>query len=674
MSDLKKIKKNKRRRPAIVENDHWLIPVEKEVIWREEYFNAKLSLIERLHGSLYDFAGQHQNLGIHYDSDRKGWVYREWAPNAQALSLVGDFNNWNPNACPLTGSSSGVWEVFVDQKDFQIEHQSLLKVLVKARNGSLLRIPAYIRRAVQDEYTKDFSGQYWTDQKFKWTDKEFDLSAVKELIIYECHVGMGQEKEGLGTYREFADLILPKIVKGGYTALQMMAVQEHPYYGSFGYHVSNFFAPSSRFGTPEDLKYLINKAHELGLAVIMDIVHSHAVKNIFEGLNMFDGTNGYFLSHDHPDWDSKLFDYGRWEVMQFLLSNVRYWLEEFHFDGFRFDGVSSMLYWHYGHEPVSNQWSYFGQGVNTEAVVYLQLATYLAHSIKPNAILIAEDVTGMAGLCQPIEEGGIGFDYRLAMGLPDYWIKLMKEFTDENWNVYDIWNVLNNRQENTKTIAYAESHDQALVGDKTLAFWLMDSEMYWNMSKDRQSLAVDRGISLHKMIRFISILLGGNAYLNFMGNEFGHPEWIDFPREGNNWSYKYARRQWSLRENGFLRYEFLADWDEAMIAFVKENGLFEWNFAQQLHVDQSTQTLIFKKKDCIFIFNFSPTVSTSDYKFIVHDLGKYELALNSDDPQFGGFDRIQTKEYFTIYDEKTNLNYLSIYNVNRAAWVLKKVQ
>ncbi len=380
---------------------------------------------------------------------------------------------------------------------------------------------------------KTSQDKFGFQRNFNWKDDQLKFPKNTDLFIYECHVGMAQEKEGVGTYKEFTKNILPRIKKAGYNAIQMMAIQEHPYYGSFGYHVSNFFAPSSRFGTPEDLKKLIKTAHGMGIAVILDIVHSHTVKNTVEGINQFDGSDSQYFHPgergEHPQWDSKIFDYGKTEVLRFLLSNLKYWMEEFHFDGFRFDGVGSMMYYHHGNEPITDRDKYFKQGVEWDAVTYLQLANHLIHSINPNAISIAEDVTGMPGLTSPVEEGGLGFDYRLGMGIPDFWIKLLKEYQDENWDINFMWQVLNDRLTHVKTVAYAESHDQALVGDKTLAFRLMDKEMYWHMQKDDPDLQIDRGMALHKMIRLFTISLGGNAWMNFMGNEFGHPEWIDFP-------------------------------------------------------------------------------------------------------------------------------------------------
>lgn len=661
---------------SIIQEDPWLDPYANAVYERFERYKKALKEIEHAQGSLLDFAKGHYYYGINFNKEKNGWTYREWAPEAYNLHLTGDFNNWNRASHKLERNDKGDWEIFLPYNEYKdtFVHGSKVKVNIQGANGSNDRIPAYMRRAVQDPETWDFSGQLWFPEKpFVWTDNDFSpAKSADQPVIYECHVGMALEREGVGTYREFADEILPRIKEGGYNAIQMMAVQEHPYYGSFGYHVSNFFCPASRFGTPEDLKYLVNKAHETGITVIMDIVHSHAVKNMAEGLNEFDGTDHqYFHAGSrgyHSGWDSKLFNYGKWEVKKFLLSNVRYWLEEFHFDGYRFDGVTSMLYLHHGYTSFDNYEKYFKEGVDLDAVTYLQLANEVIHQFKNNTLSIAEDVSGMPGLCRQPQEGGCGFDFRLGMGIPDYWIKILKEKADEDWDIYEIWDVLSNRRYKEKTIAYAESHDQALVGDKTIAFRLMDKEMYFHMHIDDQNIIVDRGIALHKMIRMITISLGGDGYLTFTGNEFGHPDWVDFPREGNNWSHQYARRQWSLLDNKHLKYQYLANWDKAMIQTIKENNILSSSKARQIQMDSNNNVIIFEKNNLIFIFNFSPANSIFGYKFCVPEKGTYKIILNSDNSLFGGFDRV---DYNIDYPTDDNQQ-LSIYLTNRTALVMKK--
>jgi 1,4-alpha-glucan branching enzyme len=658
--------------------DPWLEPSARDIEERLQRYEDRLDQIKQDFGSIEDFATGHHFFGINYDSRRAGWMYREWAPAAKALFLTGEFNDWNKFEFPLKKNELGVWEIFIpdEGRSRPLRHGDLVKVIVQSELGEQFKIPAYIKRAVQDEKDKSFTGQVWQREDFNWEEDHFTLDHGEQLFIYEGHVGMAQEKEGIGTYLEFKEKILPRVKEGGYNAIQLMAVQEHPYYGSFGYHVSNFFAPSSRFGTPEDLKELIKTAHEMGIAVILDVVHSHTVKNTEEGINQFDGSDAqYFHSGsrgEHPQWDSKIFDYGKTEVLRFLLSNLRYWLEEFHFDGFRFDGVGSMMYFHHGLESIDSQEKYFRQGVEYDAITYLQLANKLVHSLRPNAVTIAEDVTGMPGLTFPVDEGGLGFDYRLGMGIPDFWIKLLKEQRDEDWNIHEMWQVLNDRLPYVKTVCYAESHDQALVGDKTIAFRLMDKEMYWHMHKDDPDLIIERGIALHKMIRMFTISLGGQAYMNFMGNEFGHPEWIDFPREGNDWSYKYCRRQWSLVDHPDLKYQFLNNFDRAMIKVIRENDIMRSLFANQLNMDANNKTLVFERNNLVFLFNFHPTNSIPDYQFKVHKAGAYRIILNSDDQEFGGHGRVDASiEYITRGSDQGYV--LSIYNTNRTCLVFERV-
>ena len=656
----------------LVEKDSWLEPVSEEVQARYDRYESLLKYIENHYGSLKSFASAHEFFGFTYDEFRKGWWYREWAPAAHYLSLFGDFNNWDRFANPLEREEDGIWSIFLPDAQYKnkLTKGSLLKVLVQSSIGEQERIPVYINRVVQNEDNKDFAGQFWPTVK----SQKPTVNSQQPLFVYESHVGMSQEKEGVGTYKEFKENILPRIKELGYNAIQLMAVAEHPYYGSFGYHVSNFFAASSRFGTPEELKDLIDTAHEMGIAVIMDLVHSHTVKNTREGLNLFDGTENQYLvgghKGHHPQWDSKLFNYGKIETLRFLLSNVRYWLDEYHFDGFRFDGVTSMLYKNHGiGVEFANQSDYFGDNVNDDAVTYLQLANTLIHQLNKNYITIAEDVSGMPGICAPVEDGGIGFDYRLGMGLPDFWIKILKDQKEEDWNMHEFFFTMTNRLYDVKTIAYAESHDQALVGDKTIAFRLMDKEMYTSMSKFTPSMIVDRGIALHKMIRLFTISLGGNAWLNFMGNEFGHPEWIDFPRLENGWSYKHARRQWSLVDDENLKFGWLNEFDKEMLKCIKKNDIMNAEPAWLMNADEEHKTIVFERNNLIFVFNWG-NESTPDYEINVKNTGDYEIIFSSDDKDFGGFENIDKKVVFPS-EAREGQVFMKIYNVSRTAVVYK---
>lgn len=669
---------------AIVDRDEWLRPVERQMIERYQSYLNHLSAIEKSSGSLIDYANGYLYFGFSYDSVRRGWWFREWLPGAYDVYLFGDFNDWQRTQLPLQKEAGGVWEIFLPDEDYagRLTHGSRVKMLVHGHNGFLERIPAYIRRVVQDDATKDFSGQLWSPPvPFDWTGDDYTIAEAESLLIYEAHVGMAQEKAGVGTYAEFTENILPRIKASGYNTLQLMAVAEHPYYGSFGYHVGNFFAPSSRFGTPEELKALIKRAHELSIAVIMDIVHSHYVKNTNEGLNELDGTDNLYspsgTAGDQPYWDSKLFDYGKEGVRHFLLSNVKYWLDEFHFDGFRFDGVTSMIYTHHGYTEFDDRGKFFND-INGEALTYLTLANKLVHDFRPAAVTIAEDVSGMPGMCIPIQDGGVGFDYRLGMAVPDFWIKLLKDIPDEQWDIWQMWDMMTNRLPDVKTVAYCESHDQALVGDKTIAFRLMDKWMYTAMDRLTKSVVIDRGMALHKMIRLFTISLGGQAYLNFMGNEFGHPEWIDFPREGNGWSYAHARRQWSLAEDKSLRYSYLNAFDRKMIAFIRKHRILASGYAYNHLMDIRNKTVVFSHLgELLFVFNWHPSASIPDYEVPVPKPGRYKIVLSSDAEEFGGQGRVDpavTAFSYPVQGTDGLLHhFIRIYNVSRTAVVFQRI-
>ena len=664
---------------GIVRNDPYLEPYEEAIKGRHDHVCWVLDkLTNNGKKTLNDFANGHQYYGLHKLS--RGWVFREWAPNATDIYLVGDFNGWQEDeryrAKRIQGT--GNWELKLSEK--ALKHGDLYKMHVHWNGGDGERIPAWCRRVVQDEQTKIFSAQVWNPETpYKWKKNKF-RPCKSPLLIYECHIGMSQDAEKVGTYDEFRTNVLPRVIKDGYNCIQIMAIQEHPYYGSFGYHVSSFFASSSRFGTPEQLKALIDEAHQNGIAVIMDIVHSHAVKNEMEGLgNLAGDPNQFFYGggrREHPAWDSLCFDYGKDEVMHFLLSNCKYWLEEFHFDGFRFDGVTSMLYYSHGlGEAFCNYGDYFNGHEDDNAICYLTLANLLIHQVNPNAITIAEEVSGMPGLAARFEDGGYGFDYRMAMNIPDFWIKTIKELPDECWKPSSIFWEVKNRRADEKTISYCESHDQALVGDKTIIFRLIDADMYWHFRKGDENGVVHRGIALHKMIRLVTSSTINGGYLNFMGNEFGHPEWIDFPREGNGWSHKYARRQWNLVDNKDLDYHFLGDFDRKMLEVIKSVPHFQRTKVQEIWHNDGDQVLAYMRGDLIFVFNFNPTRSFTDYGFLV-PTGAYEVVLNTDAVEFGGNGLSDdTITHFTNYDPvyvKDHKEWLKLYVPARSAVVLKK--
>lgn len=627
----------------ILRNDPWLEPYAEAITGRHEDVIRKMEeLTAETGGSLSQFANAYKYFGLHREKNGE-WIFREYAPNATQIWLIGTFSDWKDDErYSLSPIGGGVWEAHFPA-DF-IRNGDLYKMRVEWEGGSGERIPAYATRVVQDPDTHIFSAEvYAPEMPYKFKIKKFNPD-TKPLLIYECHIGMAQEEEKVGTYEEFRTKTLPRIAADGYNAIQIMAIQEHPYYGSFGYHVSSFYAASSRFGTPDDLKRLIDDAHQRGIAVIMDIVHSHAVKNEVEGLGRLDGSHDLYFYGDwrreHPAWDSLCFDYGKNSVIHFLLSNCKFWLEEYKFDGFRFDGVTSMLYYNHGLGKAFGSYDdYYDGNEDINAIVYLSLANILIHEINPKAITIAEEMSGMPGLAVKFEEGGLGFDYRMAMGIPDYWIKMIKEKKDEDWHPTSIFWELTNRRADEKTISYCESHDQALVGDKTIIFRLIDKEMYWHMMVDDDNFTVARGIALHKMIRLVTASTINGGYLNFMGNEWGHPEWIDFPREGNGWSYKYARRQWSLVDSPDLKYKFLNAFDNAMIELISGVYNFQALPVEKLWEKDDDQVLAYRRGNLVFVFNFNPTKSFTDYGILTPP-GEYECVLSTDNPSFGGWGNV----------------------------------
>ncbi|HSV87662.1 MAG TPA: alpha amylase C-terminal domain-containing protein [Bacteroidales bacterium] len=657
--------------PRIVLMDPYLEPYQPVIDRRLQKAIAKETELTG-EKSLTEFANGYLFYGLHHTG--QGWVIREWAPNVSEMFLIGDFSDWKVDErFKFFPIGYGNWELFISGAI--LKHTDLYKLHINWPGGSGERIPAWARRVVQDAETQIWSAQVWHPEvDYQWKNQIKDDSDFFPLI-YEAHTGMATEDYKVGTWDEFRRNVLPHIEKAGYNTIQLMAVKEHPFYGSFGYHVSSFFAAASRFGTPDDLKKLIDDAHGRGIRVIMDMVHSHAVKNEVEGISRYDGSYYQFF-HDGPRgnhiaWDSRCFDYGKNQVLHFLLSNCKFWIEEYRFDGFRFDGVTSMLYLDHGLGTAFVGYDqYFNENVDEDAITYLYLANKLIHEVKPDAITVAEEMSGMPGLATPQHIGGVGFNYRMAMGVPDYWIRTIKEDRIQFWHVGNMFYNLTNKRLDEKTVHYAESHDQALVGDKTLIFWLMDQEMYSNMHCDQRNITIDNGMALHKMIRLITMVTAGNGYLNFMGNEFGHPEWIDFPGRHNNWSYHYARRQWSLVRDPNLKYRYLWEFDREMISFARTGRIYLDPEVIRLMEHITDQVLVIGRNDLIIVFNFNPFESYTGYQ-IPAVPGNYKVVLNTDSLNFGGFGRLNEEMVFTT-TETYGKYHLKLYLPALSAYALKK--
>ena len=678
-------------------DDTYLKPYEAAIRGRAAHASARAHELTQGKTSLADWANAHNYFGLH--RDRRGWVFREWAPHATSMWLVGDFNGWkiDPDFEVFRKPGTDVWERRIATK--KIKHLDKYHLEMRWEGGHGERIPAYARYVVQDNETKLFSACVWNPKKkYQWKHGTCSTSGTYSThgthsthstspFIYEAHVGMAGEEPRVHSYAEFRDEMLPRIKAAGYDTVQLMAIMEHPYYGSFGYHVSSFFAASSRFGTPDDLKSLVDTAHGMGLRVIMDLVHSHAVANERDGLSRFDGTDyQYFHSGSkgwHSAWGSRCFDYGKTEVIHFLLSNCKFWLQEYDFDGYRFDGVTSMLFWDHGLGAAFTDYSmYFNGSMDDDAWCYLQLANRVIHETKPGAITIAEDVSGMPGVAAPATDCGIGFDYRMAMGEPDYWFRLAEKVRDDDWSMGSLFYELTNKRADEKVVSYVESHDQALVGGKTFFFTMADAAIYYGMGKDQHGLETDRAVALHKMARLATAALSGGAYLNFMGNEFGHPEWIDFPRAENGWDYSHCRRQWSLRDDPNLRFKALGDFDAAMLATLKEGrSLLGGGGAlaarpAKLVANEPDKVLAFMRGDLLFVFNFNATQSFEGYGILVPPAHDWQHVLDTDGPRFGGQGRIQPGAVYApilVHDAARNeiIQQIKLYLPARTATVLR---
>ncbi|VDM53022.1 unnamed protein product [Angiostrongylus costaricensis] len=639
-------------RPPQLDNllklDSWLYDFQPEICRRYGVFLEFQKKIEEC-GGIEHFTEGYKHFGLIVQPDNSVLCH-EWAPGADQLALIGDFNGWNRETHKYKREDFGKWRLVVPPNpdgSCAIPHSSIVKIAVTKDGKTMDKLSPWAAYVTRPKETVVYHQQFYNPPD-KYQLRHPRPPRPASLRIYEAHVGISSWEGKVNTYRAFADDVIPRIVKQGYNTIQLMAVMEHVYYASFGYQVTSFFAPASRCGPPDDVKYLVDKAHSMGLTILLDVVHSHASKNVADGLNEWDGTDScYFHSGPrgtHTLWDSRLFDYTQIETLRFLLSNLRWWIEEYGFDGFRFDGVTSMIYHSHGmNDDFGGGYPmYFGLNADTDSLIYLMLANDFLHKKYPQIITIAEEVSGMPALCRPVAEGGQGFDYRLAMALPDMWIKILKHMKDEDWSMNEVVHTLENRRYGEANVAYAESHDQALVGDKTIAFWLMDKEMYDFMSITTSfTPIIERGIALHKMIRLLTMALGGEAWLNFIGNEFGHPEWLDFPRFGNNESFHYARRQFNLADDGNLRYKFLNLWDEEMNRLEESTGFLHKGPGYVSWKHDGDKMICFERAGVLFVFNFHPFKSFPDYKVGVEVPGIYKLVLNSDEERFGGHNRLQ---------------------------------
>lgn len=624
--------------------DAELSPYVDILLRRRDRFTAETARLRAEHGSLRDYADLHLTLGMHKIMDENGlpcWRLREWMPAATSLWLTTDrlkFQRWARYAFRRV-SADGLWELVVPAEELPHGAYMELRVLPDAEGSPdgrpQRRVPAFARWVEQDaEVLEQWCARVWDPPEpyvFRHDDRPRSLEFPR---IYEAHVGiaqpyLGRTERSVGSYAAFARHILPRIRDGGYTAVQLMAVAEHPLYKSFGYQVSSYFAPSSRFGLPDDFKALVDEAHRLGLAVILDITHSHAAPNTEQGLARYD-TGPYLFADKDNQWGTVSFDYGKEMTRRFLLSNCRYWMEEYHVDGFRFDAVGNMIYLDHG---FGDDFSHVGRcfytaagsnRVDQDGVLYLELANTLVHELRPQSLTIAEEFSGMPGMTSPPSEGGLGFDHRFAMGIPDFWGKFIKE----GRSVGMLWYEMTNRRRYERTISYVACHDQCINGKDAMIWRLIGDEMYTQMSCLRDSWNTSRGLALYKLMRLVTLATAAHGYLSFMGDEFGHPEWID--------GEAYAHRQWHLAERDDLRYADLAAFDRDCLREIVGRHLEQFRTQVRLrHLDEDSRTLAFERDRLLFVFNFHELHSQPALELWVTP-GKYVEMLSSDEPRYSG--------------------------------------
>ena len=597
-------------------------------------------------GSLSEFANGYHYFGFHRTDE--GWAFREWLPGADAVWLTGDFNNWQRYACPLIPIGNGVWEVRLRGQD-ALKHGQMVKLIVGRQGASFERVPAYIHRCVKDHIGGALCGEIWMPgQPFQWTDGDFfRFKRPRSPMIYEAHVGMAQEHGRVGSFREFADETLGWVQYAGYNTVLLMAVQEDPDYASMGRRVANFFAPSHRFGTPEDLKYLVNKAHELDISVLMEVCCCWASPNVGEGLSQQDGTDWqYFLTGPrgwHPKHGTRLFDYGRDDVLHFLLSNLKYWMEEYHFDGFRFDGVTSMLYENHGMSAFDRPDAYFSMNTNVDARIFLMLANELIHGFNDKAMTIAEEDSGFPGMCLPLEYGGVGFDYRQDEGVQALWAALIRDQRQQDWDMSRLWATLTAGRPGEMRLCSPEPRERSLMAR------MAGEALETGMGKEDKDPEVDRAADMQKAIRLLTCALSGNGFLTFMGNEFGHPDRVDFPRAENRFSGLNARRRWSLVNDWSLKYEWLANFDRAMTFLFNRFAIHCAGDPERLLIDDEKKLIAFSRGGMLFVFNLHPTQDARRV-FINAGSGAYRAALTTDEWPFGGRERVSKEAAFRTSD------------------------
>ncbi|KAI8557559.1 hypothetical protein RHMOL_Rhmol04G0020000 [Rhododendron molle] len=492
-----------------------------------------------------------------------------------------------------------------------IPHGSKYRVYFNTSDGPLERVPAWAPYVVPDADGNQAFAVHWEpppEYTYKWKHKHPEVP--KSLRIYECHVGISGLEPKIASFNDFTEKVLPYVKEAGYNVIQLIGLVEHKDYFTIGYRVTNLYAVSSRYGTPDDFKRLVDEAHGLGLLVFLDIVHSYSAADEMVGLSLFDGSNDCFFHTGkrghHKFWGTRMFKYGDVDVLHFLLSNLNWWVVEYHIDGLQFHSLASMIYTHNGFASLSGDMEeYCNQYVDKDALMYLILANEILHALHPKIITIAEDATLYPGLCEPTSQGGLGFDYFVNLSASEMWSSLLGNVPDCDWNMSKIVSTLiGNKHSADKMLLYAENHNQSISGGCSFGEILLGEPR--EHASDRKA-SILRGSSLHKMIRLISFTIGGHAYLNFMGNEFGHPK--------------------------------------DMMNVDEKERILSRGLPNIHHVNDTTMVISYLRGPLLFIFNFHPTTSYERYSVGVEEAGEYQVILNSDEKRYGGQALIEQDQY-----------------------------
>ena len=596
----------------------------------------------------------YKKLGAHeVTAGKKGVYFAVWAPHAKSVSVIGEFNGWDAAADRMERQEPlGIYTVFVPEaKDGQ-----MYKYCIETQSGELIYKAdpfanyAELRPGTASRIT-DVSHLKWTDDRWmesrkKWNNKENPLS------IYEVHMGSwmrhpGREDEGFYTYREFAEAITKYVKKMGYTHVELMGIAEHPYDGSWGYQVTGYYAPTSRYGTPEDFAYMINYLHRNGIGVILDWVPAHFPKDA-HGLADFDGTPTFEYADprkgEHPDWGTKIFDYEKPQVRNFLIANALFWIEHFHVDGLRVDAVASMLYLDYGKQD--GQWipNKYGGNENLEAIEFFKHLNSVVLGRNPGAMMIAEESTAWPKVTGKPEDDGLGFSLKWNMG----W---MHDFTE--YMKLDPYFRKNAHHMMTFSMEYAYSENYILVLSHDEVVHLKCS-----MLNKMPGEGFDKYANLKAAYAFMTGHPGKK--LLFMGQEFAQLrewseerelDWFLLSEEPHQQIQNWYRDLLHLYKKNPALYEL--DNDSAGFEWINKDDIFRSIFSFVRHSKG-------KKKNLLFVCNFTP-VAREDYRVGVPTKRQCKLVLNSDEKVYGGSGEKRTEIYKPVKKECDGQKYSFAY-------------